>query len=345
MTKGNDLFTARKNGVAFLLGPGVAAKELDPAGAAWKKLWEMQRLHGICFPPRAGLPHGLRVFSVYAPIWQLIMTPERKAILNEFHDAFREFVATLDMRVPTLFCGDWNGTTEPEKDYSEKPKDHRVRRCCPLLSSLLGPGGPLVDVVAIFPSARTWTFRGGQNWSRPDTILLSRSAVSLVAGFQVIEEISDGGHCPSCLTLKAPALKLRWDPPKPQLPPGMEPNSTEFQAALEQWKLSAEVKNLERTAEATQPTGADMAAALKQALEKLVALCGGWQTRPARPRKAYETNEMRQIRLDIRLLKLAQGEYKKWPDGPSPRPWPLERRVRELASRGIVVPDERAAGR
>lgn len=203
LTKGNDLFTARRNGVAFLLGPGITAKELEMAGSAWKRLWEMQRLYGVFFPPRPGLPSGLRVFTVYAPIWQLIMTADRKEELEEFHENFREFVASLDMSIPTLFCGDWNGTIEPDRDYSEQPADHRVRRCCPLLSYLLGPGGPLVDVVSIFPEARTWTFRGGKSWSRPDTVLVSRSAVRLLVGFRVIEEVSDGGHCPCRLLLRA----------------------------------------------------------------------------------------------------------------------------------------------
>ena len=51
-----------------MVAPGVAVREVMPPGRAWKLLWEAQRVQMIEFPPRTGLPKGLRVVNVYAPV-------------------------------------------------------------------------------------------------------------------------------------------------------------------------------------------------------------------------------------------------------------------------------------
>ena len=121
-------------GVGVLAGDGVAVSPLPPEGPAWKRLFAMSRVHGVFVRPRPSLPQGLRVFSIYAPL-------QRDATREAFNLAFIDLVASLDMQLPTLFMGDFNGTIAPERDYSsgEGP-------VCPLLSRLLGPGGPLLDL-------------------------------------------------------------------------------------------------------------------------------------------------------------------------------------------------------
>ena len=50
-------------------------------------------------------------FAVYAPIQD---DSERSA----FNADFFEFVTSVDMQVPILFMGDFNGTVSPYRDYS-----------------------------------------------------------------------------------------------------------------------------------------------------------------------------------------------------------------------------------
>ena len=61
-------FLGDKAGVGFLASPGVAVSPLFPRGPAWRRLHAMARLHGVAVPPRPGLPRGLHLFSVYAPL-------------------------------------------------------------------------------------------------------------------------------------------------------------------------------------------------------------------------------------------------------------------------------------
>ena len=145
-------------GVGVLAAPGVAISPLAPSSPAWRRLHAMARLHGALVPPRRELPLGLRVFSVYAP---LPRDPGREI----FNSTFLEFVAGLDMQIPTLLLGDFNGTTTPERDHS----------CgggpvCPLLSRLLGPGGSFIDLqLAVSPEEWAYTFSmpQGAPWGSP----------------------------------------------------------------------------------------------------------------------------------------------------------------------------------
>ena len=90
----------------------------------------MTRLHGVEVPPRQGLPRGLRLFSVYAPLRQ---DPSQDAFVATFLD----FVSGLDMQIPTLFLGDFNGTVCPDRDYSSG-----LAGVSPLLTRLLDLVGP-----------------------------------------------------------------------------------------------------------------------------------------------------------------------------------------------------------
>ena len=72
----------------------------------------MCRLHGVAVAPRPGLPRGLYFFSPYAPLQD---DSERSALNADFF----EFVTSLDMQVPILFMGDFNGTVSPDRDYSD----------------------------------------------------------------------------------------------------------------------------------------------------------------------------------------------------------------------------------
>ena len=99
-------------GVAFLTAPGVALSPLHPRGAAWHRLHALARLHAAEIPPREGLPRGLRLFSIYAPL-------ARDADLRHmFLAEFWALITTLDLSVPTLLMGDFNGSVDPDRDYS-----------------------------------------------------------------------------------------------------------------------------------------------------------------------------------------------------------------------------------
>ena len=56
------------------------------------------------------MPRGLRVFSVYALL-------QRDPVRDIFTRLFLDMVAALDMQIPTLMMGDFNGTISPDRDY------------------------------------------------------------------------------------------------------------------------------------------------------------------------------------------------------------------------------------
>ena len=161
-------------GVGFLTPSGVAVSRLPPQGAAWQKLSSMARVHAILIPPLPGLPRGVRLFSIYAPL-------QRDTIRDEFNSAFPDMVFGLDMQVPTLIMGDFNGTIAPQRDYQHTQNPV----VCPLLARLLGPGGPFLDLLEVLsPEEHAWTFKvthGNLDYaSRLDLILWNRAAVPIV---------------------------------------------------------------------------------------------------------------------------------------------------------------------
>ena len=128
----------RSCGVGFVSRQGVALTPVPPVGAAWRRLHSMGRLHGIRVPPpRAGLPHGLLLFSAYAPL----QIRAQSVVRDQFVNLMLEVVHSLDMQTPTILFGDFNGSVDPPADFLGATS----QRCpvCPLLAGLLGPGGAL----------------------------------------------------------------------------------------------------------------------------------------------------------------------------------------------------------
>lgn len=128
-------------GVGVLAAPGVAVAALHPQGAAWRKLHTMCRLHCVVIPPRVGLPLGLRVFTVYAPL-------PTNSLCAAFTSAFGDMVAVLDLQIPTLLLGDFNGSVSPQRDYGSGRGE-----VSPLLASLVGPAGPFLDLQLVVSPA------------------------------------------------------------------------------------------------------------------------------------------------------------------------------------------------
>ena len=73
-----------------------------------------------------------------------------------FVAAMLDVTHSLDMQVPTLLLGDFNGAVLPAHDC----RGTHTRPPCPLLSQLLGPAGAWVDAhVALLPRPLPWTFQ------------------------------------------------------------------------------------------------------------------------------------------------------------------------------------------
>ena len=144
----------RSCGVGFIVRSGLAAAAAPPTGTAWRFLHLACRLHAIRLEPRPGLPRGLVVLSVYAPLQVRQQGVERK----KFVDSLQQLTHHLDLQVPTLLLGDFNGSAVPSRDFLG---DSSARRdACPLLRHLLGPGGAWVDVhAAMLPDPLPWTFQ------------------------------------------------------------------------------------------------------------------------------------------------------------------------------------------
>ena len=284
---------ARACGVGFVTQVGIAIMPALPTCPAWSSLHAMRRLHGVRLAPRLGLPHGVLLLSVYAPLpGSVDRVP--------FDRAMVELVHTLDMQIPTLLLGDFNGSVNPARDYRSQSGSHRP--VCPLLAQLLGPGRPLVDVLEhLLEPPLPWTYRHPTTpaASRIDLALANPAALRLIRNAAVLEEIRDGGHSPVLVTLNIDAACIDWQPPQPKPPPLLyEPSaalaaSPEWTQLVEQWLASSEVASLgPNTAETVESLGD----ALHAALHRLVALAGGWSTRPRKRRLAYDSNAIRRHR-------------------------------------------------
>jgi len=287
-------------GVGVLASPGVAVSPLLPQGAAWRRLYAMSRVHAVQVPAREGLPLGLRVFSVYAPL-------HGNPILEMFRMAFLEMVSSLDLQIPTLLMGDFNGTISPERDYSSG-----LGHISPLLARLLGPAGAFLDlqlVVSPGEYAPTFRHRRGEETrtSRCDLVLGSHSVLPLVEKVFVESGACDGGHSPVVVELRsARPWAISWLRPAPHLPallllPSSCLRESEPWAKLmEAWLASAPVQRLLGKPSAT--TASQLSAILQASLEQLVSLSGGWIKRPSHRRPAYESDEARHVRATLRLL-------------------------------------------
>ena len=99
-------------------------------------------------------------------------------------------LATLDMQLPTLLLGDFNGTVTPARDHHLSRQNGHAPKgdgtVCPLLARLVGPGGPFSDLqMVVSPELFAPTFHSSHvdltNWSRCDLALGNRAALGLVA--------------------------------------------------------------------------------------------------------------------------------------------------------------------
>ena len=306
-----------------------------PRCPAWGRLHAMRRLHGIALAPRPGLPHGVLLLSVYAP---LPATVERAP----FDQAMLELVYTLDMQIPTLLLGDFNGSVNPARDYRSESGNRRP--VCPLLAQLLGPGCPWIDVhESMLPPPLPWTFRQPSSpaASRIDLVLANAAALRFVHSATVLDTVQDGGHSPVLITLALEAAHIDWQPPRPRPPPLLfEPSASlselsEWTSIVEQWLASAEVKALDPHVVESLDS---LAAALRAALHRVVVLAGGWATRPKKRRRAYDSNAIRHHRALLGDLLRIVAECSRTAGVPGPWPYHWQLRLDDLARRGVPLP-------
>ena len=83
-------------GVGFVAANGVSLSPQLPQGAPWRMLHAMRRLTAVQLPPRPGLPRGLLLVSLYAPLQSQPIDRDRFVL------AMQQFTHTLDMQQPTL---------------------------------------------------------------------------------------------------------------------------------------------------------------------------------------------------------------------------------------------------
>jgi exonuclease III len=203
----------RSCGVGFLCRQGIPLALATPSCPSWSMLHTMCRLHAVQLAPRQGLPRGLLLISVYAPL----RGHGQDVVRARFDLAMMELVHALDMQVPTLLVGDFNGSACPSRDFQSASGSRRA--ACPLLAQLLGPGAPWVDVqVALGALPLSWTFQavdshGKVSASRIDLILANHVALNLIRTATVQDEIHHGGHSPVVVELVLHSGVINWQPP------------------------------------------------------------------------------------------------------------------------------------
>ena len=333
----------RSCGVGFLVRRGLAVTKVFPVGAVGRRLHAMGRWHAIRLAPRPDLPHGLLLASIYAPL----ASHRHGADRLQWNDLMLELLHGFDMQIPTLLLGDFNGSVLPERDYRSTSGARRA--VCPLLARLLGPGGAWLDVhAALLPEPLPFTFQlqdtaGNLAASRIDLILANRAAMALVTSATVHSDVQDGGHSPvlASLRLSSPTT-LCWQRPRRRVPPLLQRSSAELRgpdwdALLDKWRASRPV--LFVTESLQHHNLASLSRALLHALNHLVTLAGGWVTRPAHRRLAYDSDELRQLRRQLaalhRLAALLQHHPAARPGG---WPWPVEKQLLEIARLNITLP-------
>ena len=323
---------------------GTTLKVVLPKGAAWRRLHAMRRVHTVQIAPNSGLPLGALLVSVYAPQQSHATEAERV----QFAAAFLDFVHALDMQVPTLLLGDFNGTVFPARDYLGVSGARRS--ACPLLTRLLGPGAPWTDVqVAVLGETNLdFTYRnsdssGRQAASRIDLVLANRAALLMVQGLQVITEIRDGGHSPVVVTLRPPAIRLCWQRPRPQLPDLLQNSSAELRSSTEwlellnHWKAGwAAHGGLNNSCAGLD----ELSTALLASLEALVQISGGWVKRPPARQSAYESKEVRKLRRRLAVLHRLEADILRCPVVPGCWPCKWERWLAELQREGVNLLQE-----
>ena len=150
--------------------------------------------------PRLGLPRGLMLFTVYAPL----QVRAQSAAREQFVALMLQVVHALDMQIPTVM-GDFNGSAAPQDDFLSESGSRRPP--CPLLQHLLGPASPWAHVHRALLGEVPWTFQnvdstGKLSDSRIDLVLANHLAMALVQGASVMQSVRDGGHSPVLVQLR-----------------------------------------------------------------------------------------------------------------------------------------------
>ena len=328
-------------GVGFVGPSGTPLSPVLPNSAPWRALHAMRRLSAVQLPPRPDLPRGLLLVSLYAPLQSQPVERSRFVL------AMLELTHTLDMQLPTLLLGDFNGYLLPSRDTASGTRNSLP--ACPLLAALLGPGGAWTDVHAsLLPPPLPWTFQhptsaGPLASSRIDLILANRAAMALVVSAEVLPAVRSGGHCPVLVTLSLSGpITIRWQRPRPKLPhllqlPSAALSSSEDWAALvQQWSASPE--GHAAMSPLASHTLESLSQALLAALHHLVQLAGGWRVRPLARRRAYDSDSSRHLRHQLTSLRWRQALMQRpcLSPGGWPRPWMLL--LDELQSVGVQLP-------
>ena len=143
-----------------------------------------------------------------------------------------ELISSLDLQIPTLLLGDFNGSVYPDQDFSSGEGS-----VCRLLTRLVGPGGPFLDLqLVVSPELRAYTFctlRGSAlSRSRCDLALGNRAVLGLISKVYVESGILDGGHSPVVVELRDTSpWTLQWTCPRPHLPPLLSPSCSDLNAS------------------------------------------------------------------------------------------------------------------
>ena len=333
----------RACGVGFLVRRGLAVTPALPMGAAGRRLHAMGRWHAIRVAPRPDLPHGLLLASIYAPL----ESTRRGADRMQWNALMLEHLHGLDMQIPTLLLGDFNGSVLPERDYLSSSGARRA--VCSLLAQLLGPGGAWLDTHAtLLPEPLPWTFQltdtGGKlSASRIDLILANRAALALLHSPAVHSEVRDGGHSPALvsLQLRSPTV-LCWQRPTPRVPPLLRQPSAalrgpDWEDLIIKWRASPSVTTLFTAQQAISVEA--LSRALVRALHHLVKLAGGWETRPTKRRLAYDSNDMRQARRQLAALHRLEVTLRRTPDArPGSWPWSIQQQLAAVSRLGLSLP-------
>ena len=327
--------------VGFVTQRGFPVPAVPPAGAAWRSLQAVGRLHVVRLAPRRGLPHGRLMLSVHAAL----QVRAQQQVRQRFVSAVLEVAHGLDMQVPTLILGDFNGSADPSRDFLSDSGKRRTP--CPLLVQLLGPGAPWVDVHVALISSPAWTFQSLDSGnmlsaSRIDLVLANHCAMGLIRSAMVLDTVRDGGHSPVLVELHfSGPLVIDWCLPRRRVPEllthssGELRQSAEWQELLSRWLSSPAMAS---ALDAGPVSAAVLSGRLVAALEHLVSLAGGWTVRSAHRRLAYDSTELRGARRVLanllRLSSLVRGAAS-GPPGCWPRVW--EQLLDRLACSGVVL--------
>ena len=290
-------------GVGFLAASGVALKGVKPQSPAWTRLHAARRLHVVSVAPGKEFPRGMWLVSVYAPLQS-----DKKA-REIFDTELWEAVTAWDMNRPMVLMGDFNGVL-----------DVRGERQCPLLTRLIGPGGPFVDAHDLAGKADSvqWTFASskesvlsGKGLTRIDRVLVNRMASELVLDAGALYQ--ECGHRPLWVKLKGSLSKVDWFGKQLRKPPEVLRLNAQEMAADERWNKALDqlVMDAGWNDTVVQMCAGqsldDVSTAISGVMERAVELCGGWEYPKCTGKAAYSTKEVRRNRKDLGALRALLG--------------------------------------